>query len=147
MHFDPAYQWSLLSRWFVHTDWLLRFSVPALSSAGRDLMPGTGGARVVQNSGCWTSLGLVPALLYRSCFLTALCLTSSTRGSYGYLSAILLPIMYRVSRAEDKLPGVPHPATYSEICSGHRLTIPLKHPLRHQNIDMSTQNAFSSVSH
>lgn len=58
-------------------------------------MPGAGGARVVQNSGCWTCLRLVPTLLYRSCFFTALCLTSSTQGSYGYLSAVLLLIMYR----------------------------------------------------
>lgn len=127
MHCDPAYQWSLFSRWLAHMDWLFWFSVPALSSAGRDLMPGAGGARVVQRSGCWTSLGLVPALLYRSCFLTAFCLMSSTQGSYGNLSAVLLPIMYRVSRAENELPGMPHPARYSETCSGYRMAIPLKH--------------------
>lgn len=86
--------------WLVHTDWLLHFSVPALSFAGCDLMPGARGARVVQNSGHWTRLRLVPAFLYMSCFLTALCLISSTLGSYRFLSAIFLPNRYRVSRAE-----------------------------------------------
>lgn len=110
-------------------------------------MPGARGARVVQNSGCWTSFGLVPALLYRSCFLTASCLVSSTQGSYGNLSAVLLPIMYRVSKAENELPGMPLQATYSETCSGYRTDIPLKHSFRQQNIEGSTQNASTSVPH
>lgn len=109
-------------------------------------MPGAGGAKVVQNRRCWTSLTLVPIHLYKSCSLTALCLTSSSQGSYGYLSAVL-PVMYRVSRGEDGLPGVSHPPTFNEICSAYRAPIPLKHPLKQQNRDMFTQNASSSVLH
>lgn len=91
---------------------------------------------------------LVTALLSRSCFLTALCLTTSpTQGSCGYFTAILFPITYRVPTAEDDLPGVPHPAIYCGFCSGYRLAIPLKCSLRRQNLDVSTQKASFSVPH
>lgn len=146
MHCDPAYQWSLLSRWLVHTGWLLHFPVPALCFAGCDLMPGAGGARAVQNSRHWTSLRLLPALLYRSCFLTALFASPPQPWAATDTSQpFFFPIGTRVSRAEDECLGMPHPPTYSEICSV--TVLPLKHPLGQQNVDVSTQDAYSSVPH
>lgn len=107
-------------------------------------MPGAEGARIV-GAGPASGWCLHPCTGPASSLLFAS--APQPRAAMDVSQPLLLPIMSRVYRAEDELPGMLHPPTQSETCSGYRLAIPLKHPLRQQNIDVSTQNAFSSVPH
>lgn len=98
---------------------------PALSFAGCDLMPGAGGARVVQNSRHWTSLVLVPAFLYSFCFSLLSASPPQPWAATGISQLYFFPIGTEyIEQRMSVLACLTHQHTVKSA------VLPLKHPLR-----------------